>query len=124
MGTPSGETVVVLGASTKPFRYSYAAVKELAGNGYHVIAIGNTSGMIGDIEIFRNITPATKAHTATVYLSPGRQDTYERWLTGGNVKRVIFNPGTENISMRKKLEEAGVEVIWGCTLVMLSTGGF
>ncbi|PKP24018.1 MAG: CoA-binding protein [Bacteroidetes bacterium HGW-Bacteroidetes-22] len=124
MRTPSGETIVVLGASSKPFRYSYAAVKELAGNGYHVVAIGSTSGMIGDVEIFGSMSPDTKAHTATFYLSPGHQDMYERWLTGGNVKRIIFNPGTENIPLRKKLEEAGVEVIWGCTLVMLSTGGF
>jgi hypothetical protein len=40
------------------------------------------------------------------------------------VKRVIFNPGTENYPLISTLEKKGVEVIEGCTLVMLRTNQF
>lgn len=124
MRTSSGETVVVLGASTNPFRYSHVAVKELAARGYHVVAVGRKNGRIENIDVSDSLPVELKAHTATVYLSPERQESYETWLMSGNVRRVIFNPGAENIHLKQRLEGAGVEVIWNCTLVMLSTGGF
>ena len=39
-------------------------------------------------------------------------------------KRVIFNPGAESPALRKKLEAAGIRVLWECTLVLLRTRQF
>jgi hypothetical protein len=35
-------------------------------------------------------------------------------------KRVIFNPGTESPEFAAILTGAGIEVIYGCTLIMIS----
>jgi uncharacterized protein len=37
---------------------------------------------------------------------------------------VVFNPGTENPDFEQKLEEAGIEALEACTLVMLRTGQY
>jgi hypothetical protein len=35
-----------------------------------------------------------------------------------------MNPGAENFALADKAEEAGIEVVEGCTLVMLRAGQF
>jgi hypothetical protein len=35
-----------------------------------------------------------------------------------------MNPGAENSALAARAEEAGIEVVEGCTLVMLRTGQF
>ncbi|MDD2964578.1 MAG: CoA-binding protein [Bacteroidales bacterium] len=117
-------TVVVLGASLNPHRYANLAVNELTEAGYNVVAIGNREGVIGGVAVSTRLHPAQQAHTATVYLRPSVQALYEAWLLSGSVKRVVFNPGTENLPLRSRLEAAGVEVVFDCTLVMLSRGVF
>jgi len=39
-------------------------------------------------------------------------------------RRIISNPGTESALMQQKAEEAGIEYLEACTLVLLSTGQF
>jgi hypothetical protein len=39
-------------------------------------------------------------------------------------RRVIFNPGSENADLAQKLQNAGIEIVEACTLVMLRTGQF
>jgi hypothetical protein len=39
-------------------------------------------------------------------------------------RRVIFNPGSENEALAKKLREAGIEVVEACTLVLLRSEAF
>jgi hypothetical protein len=41
-----------------------------------------------------------------------------------NPRRVIFNPGTESAPLQQALDEAGIEWLEACTLVMLRTGQF
>ncbi|MBC7126091.1 MAG: CoA-binding protein, partial [Bacteroidales bacterium] len=39
-------------------------------------------------------------------------------------KRLIFNPGTENPELEKLARKHGIDVVEGCTLVMLSNGTY
>ncbi|MBC7389909.1 MAG: CoA-binding protein, partial [Opitutaceae bacterium] len=39
-------------------------------------------------------------------------------------KRILFNPGTENKALMDKAKENKIEVVEGCTLVMLSIGTY
>ena len=39
-------------------------------------------------------------------------------------RRIIFNPGAENDALVKAAQGAGIEVVVGCTLVMLGAGTF
>lgn len=124
MRIPFSETVVVLGASPDPSRYSYAAVSRLSAVGFDVVAIGRRQGTIGRVRIVTVLPPGLSAHTVSVYLRPELQDVYEEWLLSGAVGRVVFNPGTENAGLKQRLEAAGVDVVLMCTLVMISAGEF
>lgn len=118
------ETIVVIGASLNPGRYSHIAVNELKSSGYQVIAVGNRQGMIGEVPVVTVLPAGLKAHTATLYIRADLQHLYEPWLSGGAVGRVIFNPGTENGPLFQRLQGAGVIALRQCTLVMLSSGVF
>ena len=39
-------------------------------------------------------------------------------------KRIIFNPGTENLPFAQQANAEGIETIEACTLVMLSVGNY
>ena len=41
-----------------------------------------------------------------------------------NPRRVIFNPGTENYDFMQQASNEGIEVVEGCTLVMLRSGQY
>ncbi len=40
------------------------------------------------------------------------------------LKRIIFNPRSENPDIEDSLTKAGIEVVHGCTLVMLNSNTF
>lgn len=62
--------------------------------------------------------------TVTMYIGPRHQPQWVDYILGLNPKRIIFNPGTENPDFAKRAEAQGIEVVEGCTLVMLSIGAF
>ena len=66
----------------------------------------------------------TQYDTLTLYVGPQIGDKYADILLKSKPKRVIFNPGTENSNLQKKFESIGVEVVIGCTLVMLRSNLF
>ncbi len=118
------KTTLVIGASTNPARYSYKAIHKLKAHGHEVIALAKREGQVADVS-FRTEFPADEAvDTVTLYVGPGRQTEYVKPLVDLKPRRVIFNPGTENEELKKKLDASGVETIENCTLVMLGTGKF
>lgn len=119
---------IVLGASLKPDRYSHRAVIRLDAQDHPVIAVGLKEGKVGDTEIITFNAAFAKAETLkqqvdtiTLYLNPKRQAPYYNFILDLAPKRVIFNPGTENPELYKKLSDAGIEVEVACTLVLLAT---
>lgn len=58
--------------------------------------------------------------TITMYIGPHHHEEHIAYLLGLNPKRIIFNPGTENAAFMSQAKERGIEVVEGCTLVMLS----
>lgn len=118
------ETIVVVGASLNPRRYSFVAVNELVEAGFHIVAVGKREGMIAGIPVLTGLPQGLKAHTATLYIRSEFQHLYEPWLLSGAIGRVVFNPGTENATLKRQLELAGIEAVNRCTLVMLSSGVF
>jgi len=115
---------LVLGASKNPSRYSYLAIKRLLANGHEVIAIGNRKGKVENIEIATEQLPLEDIHTVTLYLNPTNQKPYYDYISSLKPKRVIFNPGTENGELERRLSNSETNVMEACTLVMLSTGQF
>jgi predicted CoA-binding protein len=115
---------LVLGASENPSRYSYLAVRRLAAHQYPVVAIGRKAGEVSGIAISTATEPIPDVDTITLYLNPQNQKPYYDYILSLKPKRIIFNPGTENEELIEKAEEAGIEPVIACTLVMLSTGQY
>lgn len=115
---------IVMGASTKPDRYSNKAVKMLTDYKHEVVAIGNRQGNIDDIQIIKGKPNISDVHTVTMYLNRSRQTEYFDYIISLNPKRVIFNPGTANPEFEKLLKNNNIEIVNACTLVLLSIGEF
>jgi hypothetical protein len=115
---------LVIGASLNPDRYSNIAIRRLVLKKIDVIAIGLKEGKINKIHIQNNLTLFGDIHTVTLYLNQKRQKEYYSYIISLNPKRVIFNPGTENIELYKLLEKESISYIEACTLVLLSTNQY
>ncbi len=115
---------LVLGASDNPARYSYKAVSNLLRNGHSVIAVGNKKSSVIGIEITKEFPETGSVDTVTLYLNPANQRPYYEAIIHLNPKRIIFNPGTENPELEQLADDAGIETVEACTLVMLATGQY
>lgn len=119
------EKVLVLGASLKPERDSYHAVRLLAEHGHDVIAVGLKEGMINNTPILKEIPKdISNVDTVSLYLGPQNQLPYYDAILKLKPKRVIFNPGTENEELMEKLWANGIESEYACTKTLVVTGQF
>lgn len=115
---------LVIGASDNPERYACKAVMKLMDNNYPVVAFGLRKGSINGLDITTEFPQATDIHTVTLYVGPKNQPDYYDRIIALKPKRVIFNPGTENLEFEEKLTDLGVEAFEACTLVMLASKQF
>lgn len=119
------KTTLVLGASAKPERFSYDAVRSLQRNNIPVIAIGRRDADLGDIKISKKIPEDIRdIHTITLYMSAANQKEYYSTIFSLNPRRIIFNPGTINPELEELARKKGIEVVNACMLVMLNRGIF
>lgn len=118
------QSVAILGASDDRDRYAFLALELLLQFGHNPIPISPKIDQILGINTYKSLTLAPKAHTLTMYVNAKIQKSIEHEILNYQAKRVIFNPGTENLELEQKLRAQGVEVIEGCTLVMLKTNQF
>ena len=114
------QKTLVLGASLKPNRNSYVAIKRLTEKSIITEAFGLKEGSINGVQIKTNFNDFQNIHTVTLYLNPKRQVEYYDAILQLEPKRVIFNPGTENLEFYKLLKNNNIEVKIACTLVLLS----
>ena len=115
---------LVLGASLRNERYSFQAVIRLIEAGIEVIPMGINEGYISDIKIVPPFTVQKDIHTISLYLAPEKQDQYIDFILDLKPERVIFNPGTENVILTRKLKLAGIFWENACSLVLLSTNQY
>lgn len=107
-----------------PNRYSNIAIKRLRDKGIAVSAIGLRKGKVLDVVINDEKIPFDNIETVTLYLNSKRQVEYYEYIINLQPKRVIFNPGTENLEFVKLLQEHNIESEIACTLVLLSTNQY
>lgn len=115
---------LVLGASLKSNRYSNYAIQRLVDNKIDVVAFGLKKGEISGVEIDTELLNYESIHTVTLYLNPKRQKDYYDYVVSLKPKRVIFNPGTENLEFYKILRDNNIFFEAACTLVLLSTNQY
>jgi len=115
---------LVLGASPKESRYSNLAIHELRSKGHDVVAIGQRTGKVNDVEIETEKKPINDLDTVTLYLNANNQKPYYEYIFAQNPNRIIFNPGAENEELASLAKEKGIIPQEACTLVLLSTGQY
>ncbi len=117
--------VAVIGASDKPERYSYQAVKLLAEKGHQVYPVHQRIKTIEGLPVLASIKDIPEAlDTVTLYVAADISNGLTEDILRSNPKRIIFNPGAENPELAKKAQAKGIKTLEACTLVMLRTGQF
>jgi predicted CoA-binding protein len=119
------QRVVVLGASPKPERYAYKAMQMLRKYGHEAIPVNPGYPEILGTKCYSRINQVpAPVDTVTVYLGKRRSDRLIDHITNASPRRIILNPGAENDELSRAARGCGIEVVEGCTLVMLSIGTF
>ena len=115
---------LILGATTNPSKYAYLAANRLVNAGHQIINVGIKPGEVAGqpIQSFQNIQ--SDIDTVTLYISPQNQKEHYKYILETNPKRIIFNPGTENIELEELAQNQNIEVIEACTLVLLATNQY
>ena len=120
-----GSAVAVLGASPKEERYSYKAVKMLTEHGFKAIPVHPAGHTVLGIPGKKSLEEIAGAiDTLTMYVGAAISDQEFEHILALKPKRVVFNPGSENPALARKLRDAGIEVVEACTLVLLQTEQF
>ncbi|MEO8773234.1 MAG: CoA-binding protein [Gelidibacter sp.] len=120
----TSKKTLVFGASLNPSRYSNIAMHKLVAHNHEVVAFGLREGAVEGVEIDTELKSYNGIDTITLYMNGTRQEPFYDYLISLNPKRVIFNPGTENPDLFKRLRDAKIEFEMACTLVMLGTNQY
>jgi len=115
---------LILGASLKSNRYSNIAIIRLVANGHEVKAIGIKEGEVGGVKIETGMPNFIGIDTVSLYLNPTNQIGYHNYIISLKPKRVIFNPGTENIQLIEILKKKNIEAEIACNLVLLAVNQY
>ncbi|MDH3652322.1 MAG: CoA-binding protein, partial [Saprospiraceae bacterium] len=62
--------------------------------------------------------------TITLFINRRHQIKHYSYILSLKPSRLIFNPGSENEELASIAREAGIEVLYACTLVLLATNSF
>ena len=100
------------------------AVRKLRFNNIPVVAVGLREGEISGVIVEKPYPKFEGIHTVTLYIGQKNLPVFYDYILGLQPKRVIFNPGTENREFEEILIASGIEVVRGCTLIMLSSGQY
>lgn len=123
---PEGKrNVVVLGASPKSERYANQAQRLLAQYDYRPIPVNPAFEEVEGARCYRSVSEIGEpVHTVTLYLGTARSTPLIDEIVALAPQRIIMNPGAENEALSEAASSTGIEVVEGCTLVMLRTGLF
>ena len=119
------ETVVILGASINPDRYSYKAQLALIEKGHTPVPVNPRYDQIDGIQCYPELKSLeSNIDTITIYVKPAILRNMTEDIIHVNPRRVIFNPGAECREVSARLESAGIKVQNACTLILLNTSQF
>lgn len=121
----SSQKVAVLGASPKKERYSNRAVNELAAHGHQVFPVHPKFEQIDGHRCYPDLAAIPeKIDTLTLYVGAAGTTPLIDTILSLKPARIIMNPGAENDELEQRAQQQNIEVVRGCTLVMLRTEQF
>lgn len=117
--------VVVLGASKKPERFSNKAIRLLDKYGHTVLPVHPVFAEIEGFTVYKHLKDIdADIDTVTMYVNPQQSQGLGEDIISLSPGRVIFNPGTESDKLESELNQAGIDCVRDCTLVMLQQDRF
>lgn len=115
----------ILGASDKPERFAYKAMKRLESAGHETYLVNPNLEEVEGAKVFPALGDVPeKVDTLAMYVGAGISSKLENDILKLSPRRVIFNPGAENRELASRLDRQGIKAVEGCVLVMLNTGQF
>jgi len=119
------QNVVVLGASPKEERYSNKAIRELLKHNHNVYPVHPLCTEIHGQTCYSKLDDIPcQVDTLTLYVGKERSTSLMAQIIALKPNRIIMNPGAENEMLEVDARTHNIEIIRGCTLVMLNTGQF
>ena len=115
---------LILGASPDASRFAYKAANMLTDYGHEIVLVGIKNGEVAGRKILLGKPFVEEVHTVTLYVGPRNQTDLYEYIISLKPERIIFNPGTENDELISLAEKSNIEVVMGCTLVMLAAGTY
>ena len=115
---------LVLGATPDQSRYAFLASNKLAKYGHPIVNVGLKKGTVAGVDIEKPEQVHSDIDTITLYVGPANQKALYNYILDTNPKRIIFNPGTENLELEQMAKDKGIQTEQACTLVMLSIGNY
>lgn len=117
--------VAILGASDKPERFAFKAFNLLLQHGHNPIPINPNLKKIKDVAVAPTIEDIKiPIDTLTMYVGEKISSNLADSILKLHPRRIIFNPGSENAALARRLTAAGIEVVNHCTLIMLNSNEF
>ena len=117
--------VAVVGASNKPDRYSFRAVRLLREKGHTPYPVHPSIAEVDGLPVWKSLSAIPEPiDTVSIYLSARNQQAIADELLDSRARRFIFNPGAENPELEERLRGRGKIVLEACTLMLLTTGQF
>ncbi len=119
------KTVLLIGASNKPTRYSNTAMRRLESIGHRIIPVNPFCQIETEEPTIHHLSLVSKKiDIAVVYvraeiLKPDIEELIR--IAPG---QVIFSPGTEDRFLALRLQQSGIKTRNACILVLLATGHF
>ncbi len=107
------DVTVVFGYSDNELKYSFKAYHLLKEFGFKALSFSPRADDFSKIPDSFN--------TLTMYVSSEISSKFKDQILSKKFNRIIFNPGSENPELEKICLEKKIEVVHGCTLVMLKT---
>jgi len=119
------KNVVVLGATTRTDRYAWKAMEMLKEYGHRRIPVNPAFDEVDGERCYASISEVREQiDTVTLYLGSARSEPLISEIIRSNPRRIIMNPGAENPQLAAKAKANGIEIVEGCTLVMLRAKTF
>jgi hypothetical protein len=118
------KTTLIIGASNNASRYSYKAAHALTKKNFPILPFGVKRGEVAGVKMENDWNKDWEIDTVTLYVNPSIQEQYKQAIIELKPRRVIFNPGTENLSFYPLLEQNGIDYEEACTLVLLSMNNY
>ena len=101
------------------------AMQRLQQRGYRPIPVNPAFEEVLGERCYKQISDVKDPiDTVTMYVGAARSTPLIQEIVAAKPRRIIFNPGAENPQLAEEAKKHGIEVVEGCTLVMLGTGMF